>query len=132
MNLATQDDVQDRLRRDLTTDELEFVDALLEEASVLVEAWLKKRGITYSEVGDVPRLVSIVVSRMVARSLTTPELPGVPDGANDLGAGPFRAGFSDPYTRNIYLSKADERWLCNLFDSATSVSLVSERGGWGS
>ncbi len=131
MILATQSDVEDRLRRDLTEDEGEFIDALLEEASVLVEAWLTKRGITYTDVDDVPRLVVIVVSRMVARSLTNPELPGLPDGANDLGAGPFRAGLSDPYTRNVFLSSADMKWLKNLFDSSVSIPLVSDRG-WGS
>lgn len=130
MILATTSDVEDRLRRELTDDEGEYVDALLEEASVLVEAWLAKQGITYEEEGDVPRLVTIVVSRMVARALTT-QVPGGQEGATSLQAGQFAVSYGDPVSSSVFLSSADRKWLNTLLDSAVSLILSSERG-WGS
>lgn len=130
MILATQSDVEDRLRRDLTVDEGEYIDALLEEASVLVEAWLTKKGITYTDAGDVPRVVAIVVSRMVARALTT-ETPGGQEGVTSLQAGQFSVRYGDPVTSSVFLSSSDKKWLANLFDSMVSIPLTSDRG-WGS
>ena len=130
MILATQADVEDRLRRELTSDESEYLDALLEEASVLVEAWLSRRGITYTDIDDVPRLVVIVTARMVARALTT-EVPGGQEGATSLQAGQFAVRYGDPVTSAVFLSSSDKKWLSNLFDSSVSLGLVSDRG-WGS
>lgn len=130
MILATQSDVEDRLRRALTEDEGEYIDALLEEASVLVEAWLTKKGITYTDAGDVPRVVAIVVSRMVARALTT-ETPGGQEGVTSLQAGQFSVRYGDPVTSSVFLSSSDKKWLANLFDSMVSIPLTSDRG-WGS
>lgn len=130
MILATQSDVEDRLRRALTVDEGEYIDALLEEASVLVEAWLTKKGITYTDAGDVPRVVAIVVSRMVARALTT-ETPGGQEGVTSLQAGQFSVRYGDPVTSSVFLSSSDKKWLANLFDSMVSIPLTSDRG-WGS
>lgn len=130
MILATQSDVEDRLRRALTVDEGEYIDALLEEASVLVEAWLTKKGITYTDAGDVPRVVAIVVSRMVARALTT-ETPGGQEGVTSLQAGQFSVRYGDPVTSSVFLSSSDMKWLANLFDSMVSIPLTSDRG-WGS
>lgn len=130
MILATTSDVEDRLRRPLTEDEGGYVDALLEEASVLVEAWLTKRGITYAELDDVHRLVVIVTSRMVARALTT-EVPGGQEDVTSLQAGQFSVRYGDPRTSAVFLSSSDMKWLKNLLDSSVSIPLVSERG-WGS
>jgi hypothetical protein len=72
----------------------------------------------------------IVVSRIVARALTT-AVPTGTEGATTLGAGPFSVGFGDPVTSAVFLSSSDKKWLANLFDSFTSIPLISERG-WGS
>lgn len=64
--LATLADVVDRIGDDLEPDQEKKVMGLLEEASILVEGYLGR-------VPDpVPRGVSVVVSRMVARVLQAP------------------------------------------------------------
>lgn len=64
--LATLDDVADRMGGDLTSEDAKKATALLEEASVLVEGYLGR------VLNPVPRAVSVVVSRMVARVLQAP------------------------------------------------------------
>lgn len=66
VGLATLADVIDRMGGDLTPEDANKATALLEEASVLVEGYL-------GQVPDpVPRAVSVVVSRMVARVMQAP------------------------------------------------------------
>lgn len=66
--LASVEDVEARLGRPLTTDETGRVSGLLDEASASARAWM-----ACSEDPDpVPDDVALVVSRMVARSLTAP------------------------------------------------------------
>lgn len=126
MVLATASDVEDRLRRYLTDDESEYVDVLLEEASVLVVGWLSQRGVTVDE-GDIPRAAVIAVSRMVARAITTPANPNIPEGASQLNAGPFGVRYSDPYSTSVFLSKSDMVLLRTLTPGVASLRLVSER-----
>lgn len=64
--LATLTDVTDRLGSDLDPNKEEIALALLEEASVLVEGYLGRT------LDPIPRPVSVVVSRMVARVLQAP------------------------------------------------------------
>lgn len=66
VGLATLTDVSDRLGGDLDPEKEEAALGLIEEASVLVEGYL-------GQIPDpVPRAVSVVVSRMVARVLQAP------------------------------------------------------------
>lgn len=65
--LATIDDVQARIGGDLDEEQTSRVDSLIEEASVLVEAYLDQ-----PVPWPVPRAVTVVVSRMVARVLQAP------------------------------------------------------------
>lgn len=64
--LATLSDVSERLGEEIQQDKIATVEGLLEEASVLVEGYLGR------SFEDVPRPVSVVVSRMVARVLQAP------------------------------------------------------------
>lgn len=132
MILATADDVKDRLRRPLTADELVDVVTLLEEASVLVEGYLRNHGIVYT-VGDViPRGVVICTSRVAARALTTGDSDSdVVEGTERLTMGPFAAQLADPYSTSTYLSRSDLKWLIGIVPTAVSVPLGSERGGYG-
>lgn len=126
MILATQQDVVDRLRRDLTDAELEHVEAVLEEASVIVEAYLARWGIVYEFDIDVPRIVVIVTSRIAARALTANPL--IPEYTGTLQAGQFSAQLSEAYSSAVYLSRQDKMLLTGVTGTSMSLRLVSERG----
>lgn len=81
--VATPTDVEKRLGRDLDADELAVVEGLLEEAEVLVEGYLGR-------IPDpVPRRVSVVASRMVARVLEQPDAEAFYAESVQHSAGPF-------------------------------------------
>ena len=84
--LASIVDVEARLGRDISEDEVLRVDGLLEEASVLVESHLGR------EFEVVQAAFRLVVSRMVARVLESPD-----DGFNSESAS-FTAG---PFSKNV-------------------------------
>ena len=67
MLLAELSDVAARLGEEVPENKVHVAEGLLEEASALVEGYL---GRSFDEV---PRPVSVVVSRMVARVLQAPE-----------------------------------------------------------
>lgn len=81
--IATPTDVEKRLGRDLDDDELDAVDGLLEEAEVLIEGYLGKIP------QPVPRRVSVVASRMVARVLEQPDAEAFYAESVQHSAGPF-------------------------------------------
>jgi hypothetical protein len=116
--LATQNDVEARLGRACTSGEVARVPGLLDEASAIVEGYL---GITYT--GSVPHAVVLVVSRMVARALTT----AVSEGATSEAAGPYTVGYRDG-AASLWLSKNDKLALRSISGGASSVRFVSERG----
>lgn len=81
--VAAPTDVEKRLGRDLDEDELEAVDGLLEEAEVLIEGYLGR-------IPDpVPRRVTVVASRMVARVLEQPDTEAFYAESVQHSAGPF-------------------------------------------
>jgi hypothetical protein len=120
MILATSADVEARLRRELTDEEAEFIDGVLEEASALVEGYL---GVTYTEDDTIPDVVALVVSRVAARALTAPQVE-IPPGMS-LGAGPFTISARD--NSDLWLSRSDKLKLRNIGGGFTSVRLKSER-----
>lgn len=129
MLLAEDSDVVDRLRRPLSTEEQELVDTVLEEASIIVEAYLQTRGIApYEAAEDIPPIVTLVVSRMAARALTSNPL--IPETTGSLQAGPFQAQLSEAYSTAVYLSRRDKELLVGVTGSMMSVSFISERGGY--
>lgn len=81
--IATLTDVEKRLGRDLDDDELAVVEGLLEEAEVLVEGYLGRIP------EPVPRRVSVVASRMVARVLEQPDAEAFYAESVQHSAGPF-------------------------------------------
>lgn len=81
-NLATVEDVEKRLDAELDADARTRVEALLEEATVLVEGYLG----TVPE--PVPRAVRVVVSRMVAQVIESPDT-GFFTESESVSAGPF-------------------------------------------
>lgn len=81
--IATSTDVEKRLGRDLDDDELAVVEGLLEEAEVLVEGYLGRIP------EPVPRRVSVVASRMVARVLKQPDAEAFYAESVQHSAGPF-------------------------------------------
>ena len=80
---ATPSDVAKRLGRDLDDDEMVVVEGLLEEAEVLIEGFL-------GEIPQpVPRRVTVVASRMVARVLEQPDAEAFYAESVQHAAGPF-------------------------------------------
>ena len=80
---ATPSDVAKRLGRDLDEDEMVVVEGLLEEAEVLIEGFL-------GEIPQpVPRRVTVVASRMVARVLEQPDAEAFYAESVQHAAGPF-------------------------------------------
>lgn len=62
---CTPDDVQQRLRRQLTEEELEWFDSMQEEAQDLVLSYLGCTPNKYSD--NLPSVITTVTSRMIAR-----------------------------------------------------------------
>lgn len=81
--LATVSDVEKRLGRELDDDELTVVEGLLEEAEVLIEGYLGRIP------EPVPRRVTVVASRMVARVLAQPDQEAFYAESVQHAAGPF-------------------------------------------
>ena len=114
MVLASSVDVEARLGRILTPDEAARSAGLLEEASVMAEAWLRR-------VPDpVPDAVRIVVSRMVARVLVAsgsssgPE-PGTSQVQATMGVfGVTRSYSSDATSGGVRMTRQDKSTLRNL------------------
>ena len=129
MLLAEASDVAARLRRELTEQEEGLVETVLDEASVVVAAYLASRGVApYVDLDEVPAIVRLVVSRIAARALTSDV--EVPDYEGTLQAGPFSARFSEVYSSAVYLSRREKEMLASITGSAHSMPLVSERGGY--
>lgn len=81
-NLATVEDVEKRLNAELDDDARERVEALFEEATVLVEGYL-------GTIPDpVPRAIRVVVSRMVAQVIQSPDT-GFFTETQSVTSGPF-------------------------------------------
>lgn len=118
---ATTDDVQARLTRDLSADELAVLPAMLEDAGVILGA------IAPGGSADAKRIVSC---RMVIRALGDGSSGGVPMGATQ---GSMTAlGYSQSWTigsggssGEIYVSKL-ERQMLGLGNSIGSYSPVQE------
>ena len=122
MALATQAQVVKALRRDLTSDEEEGVDSLLDEASDLVLGYLRCR--TLNPVPDaVARVTAAMVAAVFDRSATTPS------NAEQLTAGPYGLKFAEGSTsRDPWLTAALKVRLAPFRCSGmVSVPLVSER-----
>lgn len=81
--VATASDVAKRLGRDLDKDEIGVVDGLLEEAEILIEGFLGEIPV------PVPRRVTVVASRMVARVLEQPDREAFYAESVQHSAGPF-------------------------------------------
>ncbi|CQD15729.1 hypothetical protein BN970_07148 [Mycolicibacterium conceptionense] len=111
MALATSQDVVDRLGRPLSTDETARVTGLLDEASVMVEGWMR------CVPDPVPDAVKIVVSRMVARVLAVGGADNAPEpGVSQLQAtmgifGVNRSYSSDATSGGVWLTKQDKATL---------------------
>ena len=114
--LCTADDVSNRLRRALTTAEVEYAPAMIEEAQALVLGYLGCGEDPYEELADVPDAVRIVTSRMVARVIEQGQTEPGEVGAVQVGntAGPFGKQITfAPGARlgSPWLAKADKESL---------------------
>lgn len=121
MALATPADVVKALRRDLTSEEEEGVDSLLDEASDLVLGYLKCPPET-----PTPEAIVRVVAAMVAAVFRVPA--GTPENADTLTAGPYTQRYTEGSTSGgPWLTAALKMRLAPYRCSMVSVPLVSER-----
>lgn len=130
---CTQDDVENRLRRPLTTTEINYLDSLIEEAQVLVEGYLRCPPGAYPEPDDVPAAVRVVVSRMVARVITQEaNTPAELLGATQIGetAGPFssQVSFGQPRFGSPWLQKSDRESLSPFRCASKAFSIDTAPG----
>lgn len=128
MDLATQDDVEKQLGRDLTGAEEDRLPGLLAKASVIVEGYL---GIVYEPDDTIPSAVTIVVASMVARVLATTGTvaPGVSSEMVTAGPHQWQRSFRDDANSvEPWLTKADRIALQGIGGGdAVSMALGSER-----
>lgn len=106
--IATTEDVEKRLGRGLDDEEFLYVDGLLEEAEVLIEGFLGRIPV------PVPRRVTVVASRMVARVLEQPERDAFFAESVQHSAGPFsetRRYSTGASGGSPWLTAADKRAL---------------------
>lgn len=120
--LAESEDVRERLGRPLTETESDRVDGLLDEASLLVEAWIG------CSPDPVPDAVRVTVSRMAARALQAAESGAPTDGANSVAA----TSLSFSHTRNypsavsqggVWLSRQDRIMLRSYRRSGYAINV---------
>jgi hypothetical protein len=135
--LASASDVEVRLGRSLTAAELAQVDGLLDEASLIVESWLRCASFPWTPARPgtpinmtlIPVRVRLVVSRMVARVLLqAASNASTPVGATQVQqtAGPFSQGVS--YAAGVtsgapWLAKIDKDLLRDHRCGGGAVSL---------
>lgn len=126
MALATQEDVEARLGRDLDASEELRAPSLLDDASALVIGYCRQD----FEPAPYPTSVAGVVARMVARALSQGSItPGLESATEN--AGPFSRGFKygGGSSGDVWLSATDKTMLrgYRLGGGLTSVQLVGER-----
>lgn len=121
MTLATQADVAKALRRDLTSQEEEGVDSLLDEASDLVEGYLICPPPEPTP-DPIKRVVAAMVAAVFDRATATPA------NADTVTAGKYSMRYVEGSTSGgpwltAALKMRIKRWRCSM----VSVPLVSER-----
>lgn len=116
-DFCSKEDVENRLRRDLTADEEEYLPGMIEEAQLLVVSYLGCGPEPYESSDDVPAAVRVVTSRMIARVIQEAEsTPPEYFGASQVGetAGPFSQQITfDKNSRlgSPWIAKADRETL---------------------
>lgn len=109
MALASDEHVVTRLGRDLTDEESERVEGLLDEASVAVVGYLG-----YEPGEPVPDAVAIVVSRMVARALSSASSVdvGLTNIVRTVGPITLQRGYTpDATSGGVWLTRQDKTSL---------------------
>jgi hypothetical protein len=122
MALATAADVVKALRRDLTSEEDEFVDSQLDEASDLVIGYLRCATLPTPTPDAVVRVVAAMVAAVFDRPSTLPN-------ADSVNAGPYGWKFTEGSTSNgPWLTAALKMRLAPYrCGGMVSMPLVSER-----
>lgn len=113
---CTQEDVEQRLRRDLTEDEEDYLDGMIEEAQLLVVAYLGCAPDAYLTADNVPDAVRVITSRMVARVIQEADTAPEYFGATQIGetVGPFSQQVTFQQGSRLgspWLAKADRETL---------------------
>lgn len=131
---ATDEDVVKRLRRPLTNVEEEYLGGLIEEAQLLVAAYLGCGDDKYPTPEDVPDAVRVVTSRMVARVLQESEVEPAYFGATHIGTstGPFSEQVTFQAGSRLgspWLAKSDRETLDPYRCTGKAFSIDTAPGG---
>jgi hypothetical protein len=126
---VTQDDVEEALERDLTSDEAESVASKAKKAARLVEGYL---GVEYVDGDTIPGVVTEVTAGVAARAYAaaTNQVPEFVNTATE-GMGPFsvtRTFNPDATSGSLWLTKADKIKLRLIYSGVRSVGMRSDRG----
>jgi len=124
---CTQTDVEQRLRRELTEAESDYLDGMIEEAQLLVLSYLGHRTTPYTT-GQVPQAIRVVTSRMVARVIQEADTAPEYFGASQIGetAGPFSQQVTFQTGSRLgspWLAKADRETLNPYRHSGKAFSI---------
>ena len=135
IKFCTQTDVEQRLRRDLTEDEEDYLDGMIQEAQLLVTAYLGCGPDPYIDAENIPDAVRIVTSRMVARVLQEADTAPEYFGATQVGetAGPFSQQVtfqSGSRLGSPWLAKADRETLHPYRCSGKAYSIDTAPRPW--
>jgi hypothetical protein len=123
---VTKPDVEARLRRTLDGDEVSQLDGETDEASALVEGYLR---VEYDVDNPAPLAVIVVTSRVIARMIgDTGAFPAQADSLS-RGMGPFSATthlVADSTSGGPWLTKSDKMALAPFRVGVVSVPLTRE------
>lgn len=97
MRLATQEDVENALRRPLTEPEAEWIDPLLDEAGDVVRAYLHPWQIPTPPPGEIVRVVASLAASVINRPANVPadtksltaDVYGITFATGSTGLGPY-------------------------------------------
>lgn len=126
---VTQTDVEARLRRTLTAEEINQLPGEIEEASIIVEGYL---GVEYTAGNPAPLAVKVVTSRVIARMVN--DTGGVPANADSFsrGMGPMNVTthlVADSTSGGPWLTKSDKMAL-HPYRIGGVVSIPLSREGY--
>lgn len=123
MPLATQDDVRNALRRELTDSEEEWVDSLIQEAADLVAGYLYPYQIPAETPGEITRVVAGMAAAVINRPANI--LPDTTSLTADSYGVQFAAGATSP---GPYLTQSFKQRLDPFRMKNVVMELASEYG----
>lgn len=121
--LAADVDVEARLRRSLTADESQWMDDMIEEASLLVTTYCGRA----FDPESIPDEVRVVTSRVVARGVTSPRADSATTVRDQADLWQREITYAtDATSGGLWLTKSDKAMLdpWSMYGKAFSVDMA--------